>query len=57
MADNQISAEYVRQENQADPMRGPDHVAIIAAVAEKFGVSAEQVKNIMVEYTVVSGAG
>ena len=57
MADNQISAEYVRQENQADPMRGPDHVAIIAAVAEKFGVSAEQVKNIMVECTVVSGAG
>ena len=57
MSRDKIATEYIRQENQADPMCGPDHEAIIAAVAEMFDVPKHHVKEVMVTYTVTAGAG
>ena len=57
MTRDKIATEYLNRERQADPVTGPDHESIIAAVAEKFDVPVHHVKEVMVAYTVTAGAG
>lgn len=53
-----IAAAYEARESAADRMRGPDHDAIEAAVADEFGVGPAEVRDVMLHaWFGVMGAG
>ena len=52
-----VIAKYEGYMSEADKMRGPDYDAIDGEVAEDFGISREDVHDIMVNHWFKTGGG